>query len=195
MYLVRDFHSYLWVLYQEALPVLLYIRYMSKIPYPTRDDLMTADCASIWLEVSCNKGRKILVGNIYREFQILGQTRGESASQESQLERFTAITKNWEKAGGERDTILLGDLNIDFKKWDSSTGFKAKLVDLVKKPIVQSGFVQLVNEYTWFQPGKCPAILDQIWCNNLHRIVQVQILSNARSDHNVVIARVKNWGR
>ena len=97
---------------------------------------MTPNCASIWLEVSCSKGRKIIVGNIYREFQVLGQTREESASNESQLDRFKSITMNWEKAGRERDTIVLGDLNLDFLKWNNSTGLKAKLMELINKSAV-----------------------------------------------------------
>ena len=64
------------------------------IRFKVRNDLMSPDAANIWIELSTNGGRKILVGQIYREFQILGQTDSESSTEASQLERWRTILGN-----------------------------------------------------------------------------------------------------
>ena len=135
--------------------ILVFIK--EDLNHKVRQDLMDEDSASIWLELSCNGGRKLLAGQVYREFQVLGQPRLDSASQQSQLNRWNSLVDNWRKAGKERDTVLLGDLNLDFQKWGRETGLRAKLISEVNNKIIIEGFSQLVDGPTWFQRGKHPA--------------------------------------
>ena len=163
--------------------------------FKVREDLMSPDAANIWIELSTNGGRKILVGQIYREFQILGQSGHDSASEASQLERWRTIVGNWAKAGRERDTLVLGDLNIDYLKWGSETGHKGRLITEANTQLVTEGFTQLNEKPSWFQRNCRPACLDHIWTNNVGRIVQSVNVPNARSDHNVVIAKIRGKGK
>ena len=91
----------------------LYVR--EDLQYKVRLDLMPVDSAVIWVEISGIKGRKLLVGNVYREFTHLGQGPA-SASHMDQKVRWGQITDCWRTAGKERETVVLGDMNLDFNK-------------------------------------------------------------------------------
>ena len=73
-------------------------------------------------EIGMKGGRKVNLGSIYREFMLSRQPDNSSGSSVEQLLRWNRITDSWVKAGRERDCIVMGDLNIDFMKWDRMTG-------------------------------------------------------------------------
>ena len=80
-----------------------------------RADLMDDSVSSIWLELGFKHQRKILLGNIYREWQLLRQADNTSNSSASQLERWRTFISQWERALGEgRETVVMGDINIDW---------------------------------------------------------------------------------
>ena len=87
----------------------------------------------------------------------------------------------------------MGDLNLDFFKWGSSTGLRAKLISEINN-ITPEGSVQLVKGATWHQQHRRPTCIDHIWTNSPNRIASVQNLNDARSDHNIIISRVKKLG-
>ena len=53
-----------------------------------RLDLTNDSFSSIWLEVGLPRQRKILIYNLYREWQYLGQTTNESLAISAQLVRW-----------------------------------------------------------------------------------------------------------
>ena len=63
-----------------------------------RQDLMSDNFSSIWMEVGLPKKKKILVCQLYREWQYLGQAGSESNSIQSQLERWVTFIDQWERA-------------------------------------------------------------------------------------------------
>jgi hypothetical protein len=83
-----------------------------------RPDLMNDSISSIWVEICLPRKRKILVCNLYREWQYLGQKDSSSQSIAAQLVRWDAFLQQWEKAINEdKEVIVTGDVNIDSFKW------------------------------------------------------------------------------
>ena len=83
-----------------------------------RSDLMSDDFSSIWLEIHLPRQKRILVGNVYRDWQYLGQSDNSSLKIEAQLERFTTFIEQWETAlGSNVECHLLGDLNLNFLEY------------------------------------------------------------------------------
>ena len=70
----------------------------------------------IWLELKFKNGKKLIYGAMYREFKLARQENNQSASHEAQLERWNRMTESWVKAGREGEVIVMGDLNLDWKK-------------------------------------------------------------------------------
>ena len=63
-----------------------------------RHDLMNDTFSSIWLELGLPRQRKILVCNIYREWQYMGQGDNASGTIQAQNERFIKFLDQWEAA-------------------------------------------------------------------------------------------------
>ena len=53
-----------------------------------RQDLMSKDCSSIWLQVGLPNQKQILIGQFYREWQLLNQQNMSSQSVQAQLYRW-----------------------------------------------------------------------------------------------------------
>ena len=136
-----------------------------------RPDLEDSTLSAIWLEVGMPRQKKILVCNIYREWQYMGQGPGsQSGSVTAQLRRWLVFLDKWEAALREdREVIVLGDINLDFLKWgrnlpasDSNTRLKG-LTDSLFARIFPLGVSQLVRTATRFAPNSEPSGLDHIY--------------------------------
>ena len=94
--------------------ILMLIRENIKIKI--REDLMSKEISSIWVELQTQNGTKTIIGSLYREFDDL--TEGHSSNSLSeQNKRFDLFLDQLSKANEERGTILcLGDINLDANK-------------------------------------------------------------------------------
>ena len=64
-----------------------------------RLDLMSDDVSSVWIEAHLPRQKKILIGNVYRDWQYLAQNdENVSLKVEAQLERFTILIEQWERS-------------------------------------------------------------------------------------------------
>ena len=87
-----------------------------------RDDLMSDQFSSIWLEVGLPGRSKILVCQLYREWRYLGQPdRGiYSNSIQEQLHRWLIFLDQWDRAlSTGKEVLVLGDCNLDHQKFDN----------------------------------------------------------------------------
>ena len=84
-----------------------------------RDDLMSDEFSSIWLELGLPGKKKFLVCQIYREWQYLGQADDTSKSLSEQMSRWCIFLDHWEKAlATDKEVIVLGDFNLPiFQFW------------------------------------------------------------------------------
>ena len=96
-------------------------------------NLMQPAIANIWIKIGDRGKKPITFGFIYREHQHIGLTTpDDSLSPQSQLERWRQIVNNWRAATNGGNTIIMGDLNLDFEKWGNPRYAHIKMVDLVK---------------------------------------------------------------
>ena len=81
-----------------------------------RNDLMSDEFSSIWLELGLPGKRKFLVCQLYREWRYLGQEdRGvHSNTIQEQMRRWVIFLDQWETAlATGKEVIVLGDCNLD----------------------------------------------------------------------------------
>ena len=151
--------------------------------------------SAIWLELGMPRQKKIIVGNIYREWQHMGQgptnTTGNIADQ---LQRWLTFIEMWEKALNEgKEVIVLGDVNLDFLKWnssslpvnDSSSRLK-QLNELIFNRIFPHGVRQLVTTPTRLSAVDAPSGLDHIYTNKPDKCSEVQAEIQGGSDHKLL---------
>ena len=122
-----------------------------------RLDLMDEDISSIWISIGLKHQKKILVGGLYREWQLLGADNDEaSGSISSQLSRWNKFLEQWIKAINEdKEVVLIGDANLDWLTClnadppPNCQAYKTKppVEQLVMK-VFSLGVCQLVTEVT-----------------------------------------------
>jgi hypothetical protein len=155
-----------------------------------REDLMSDQFSSIWLELGLPRKKKFLVCQLYREWRYLGQQdRGEfSHSFQEQLRRWVIFLDQWEQAlASGKEVIVLGDCNLDFLKFNKS-GTLQPLVDAMFEKIYPHGVVQCVHEPTHSWPGQVPSGLDHIYTNVPEKLSPAEIKFIGSSDHRLIMA-------
>ena len=155
-----------------------------------RHDLMNDSFSSIWLEIGLPRQKKILVCNIYREWQYLGQEDHSSNSVNSQLNRWISFIDQWEQAVSEDKEIhCLGDFNMNCLNWDSPSTARLKpLKDQLYDRIIPHGFAQLITVATQIWRGQEASCLDHYYCNRPEKVSNVHAYFTGASDHKLIIA-------
>ena len=160
-----------------------------------REDLMSDKFSSIWLEVGFPGRSKILVCNLYREWQYLGQTDHSSLDISEQLVRWIIYLEQWEKAlDTGKEVVVMGDFNLDFLTFhrpdlsSSSQAFRMKpLVEEMFARVVSHGVKQCVVGATrQGRVGQADSGLDHLWTNTPGKMSQIYTKYNG-SDHKVIM--------
>ena len=160
-----------------------------------RNDLMNNSFSSIWLEVGLPNTKKILVCNLYRDWQYLDQDSDASHATAAQLSRWLTFVEQWETALQENSEIhVMGDTNLDFLKCSdpNQPGSQQKhrlhkLSNAIFNRIFPFGFAQLITVPTRFRPGQEPSGLDHWYTNKPGKISNIQVVNQAGSDHRLII--------
>ena len=158
------------------------------ITYKILHQYMDSWSASIWVQVG-TKGRKpTRVGGIYREHHLLGYpTPNPTGTPDRQLERWNTILKGWTAAAAAgNNCLIIGDLNLDYSKWDQPSQGITRMVNRTKLEVETIGFTQLVDRTTRAWEGMDDSTVDHIWTNDADRIIAHDNEVRSGSDHNVV---------
>ena len=140
------------------------IVYVQKdISVKVRQDLMVPEFNTVWLEMGLSNRKKILISQVYREWQQPGATYTVSIPE--QLGRWEKYLTQWEKAlNTGLEVICIGDFNLNHCNWTnpnvpySSQTYKLRsLISALFTRILPFGVCQLVNGPTRFSPGKQPS--------------------------------------
>ena len=147
-----------------------------------RVDIMEDQLQTLWLEISRQNQKNILVGGIYREW---------SDSEESDLEQISSQVKKAMTEG--KPTIVIGDMNFDTLKWDDNDYRCKRLSDKWRLTVTQLGLVQhdlgvtFVSFYTLPNGERVLSGLDHIYINDSKTFKNPMKLPRGMSDHSPVM--------
>lgn len=150
------------------------------------EDLMTPNFSSIWLKISTAiLGKAFNFCAIYREWSSEGDN-----SHSSQLDRINTFLQQVEKASsGDDGIIIVGDINLCSKRWDSHNYAHKLLSDRWREGMAKSGIEMLDLGLTYFSNHASQAgvfaesALDHIYTNCPERVIETKTLSNSGTDH------------
>ena len=159
-----------------------------------RPDLMSSKFSSVWLELGHQHQRKVLLCNLYREWQYLNQSDDVSKSIPAQYERWSGFIDQWEMALNEgKEVLVVGDVNLDFLKFDNSLTSNIQVyrlqnfAQLIFDRIYSQGVVQCIKEPTHFWPGQEPSCIDHMYTNHPEKLSHPRVIANGGSDHKLIL--------
>ena len=140
--------------------------------------------SSIWCWVTPKKGKKVLVGNIYRP---------PSSTWEKNRQLMNLLGRATDIAGENR-LLYMGDFNapkIDWVNMDTLPGARRFEKDLLKA--AQDNFVnQHVHEYTWFR-GDEKSTLDLFFTKEEEDMRNIKVFAPlGKTDHGIVVGDFTN---
>ena len=171
-------------------PILLHARIIMlvkhEINFEILSNYMEDDISAMWVKIARKGQKKLIVGGVYREHQHLGQVDKTSEHIRSQEDRWRRILSKWMAVTRGADSVVLGDMNLDFAKWGNPVTSHVTMIEETKSTIESAGFVQIVSEITRTWPGVESSIIDHIWVNIPEKVLQKFNIIDAASDHNIV---------
>ena len=138
--------------------------------------------SSIWCWVTPSKGKKILVGCIYRSTSSLGINN----------DKLMELLKLANDIAGENRLLILGDFNVPNIDWINKVTLpRARKVDRDFLETVSDNFLwQHVKKYTRFRGGE-RSVLDLTFTKEEEDVKNIEvILPLGRSDHGIVIGEL-----
>ena len=160
-----------------------------------RNDLMDQDTLSIWMEVQRKGGGKLLIAAIYREHSILRlPTPNNSGDITQQTTRWSKTLKQIKTASRNNDTFIIGDINLDFSRWNNPAQGQKKMVDETKMELEAEGFQQIVRGITRSWRGQQDSSIVHIWTNVPVIVISTLNKIKAPSDHHIIGATIRIKG-
>ena len=89
----------------------------------------------------------------------------------------------------------MGDLNLDFLKWNRPDQNVKNMSERTKNWIETIGFNQYIQWHTRTWRNQEPSLLDQVWSNKPECIMSTRNIVNALSDHNIIETTIRVKGR
>ena len=81
--------------------------------------------------------------------------------------------------------MVLGDLNVDFLKWNTAIALQRELIKRLKARIVTKVYLQKIEGITHQNRGTTPdTLIDHVWVNDPGRFVEALNIMDLTSDHN-----------
>jgi len=153
-----------------------------------RTDLMSDSFSSIWIELGLPRKKKFLVCQIYREWQLLNPTLGNSSTDEGDhLIRWLEFLDQLERAlDSGLEVHVMGDFNIDQCNWTLPNTRLKSLIHALFMQILPRGVSQLVIGPTRHCPYQSSSGLDHFYTNSPSRISCVEKIVCGGSDHMLI---------
>ena len=168
----------------------------NEINFKIEREYMDSVTASIWLSLPRRGKKKVMIGAIYREQHLLRVgTPNNTDNPNDQEARWRVVLDQWARASRGTESYIIGDLNLDYLKWDDPDARQKKMVESTKLVIETIGFFQLVEGQTRAWKNQEDSCLDHIWTNFPGKILQVRNVVRAISDHNVIECSVRIKGK
>ena len=105
----------------------------------------------------------------------------------AQQDRFSRTLQHWsELATRNQDLVILGDINLCYKKWSGTGDTQQVLIDKVKAVQVTHALEQLIDQPTRSQLVEGvvnQSIIDHLYTNCSNKLSTPQVISIGDSDH------------
>ena len=85
---------------------------------------------------------------------------------------------------------VVGDTNLDKIKWDIPDNNHVDMVDLTKNEIETNNFHQIIQGTTRSWVGQANSLIDQIWTNDITRVISHKNFIRTILDHNVICIKI-----
>ena len=147
------------------------------------------DAAVIWCKIGDTKKNSIIIGGAYRQHHLLGVNYSDSTWQDVQTEqeiRWRKTMQAWRKLTHNRKSVLLGDLNLDYLKWENPDNKQVNMVEDMKEILENTGHKQIITTFTRSARGVNDSLLDHIWTTCQDRISRVFNMNTGASDHRII---------
>ena len=164
------------------------------LDFKLRDDLMDDIFSNIWIKISRPGTKGLLICGLYREHQYLSQDTDWSLQPIEQSKRWMNFLKQVETARLSEICHIIGDVNLDFVKWDTPDYSQLQMINDSKNCLEASGFFQLVKDVTRSWPGQVDSLIDHFWTNDPSKVLSVTNKVRAVGDHNVITATIRTKG-
>ena len=159
----------------------------SDLLYEVMEQHMEQDILSMWIKINIRGRRKLVIGGLYREFRLIRQDNDDTSDNiAAQEDRWRRITEQWEAATAGADSVIIGDINLDFVQWENPAGRNINMIEKTKTTIGSDSFHQVVTGITHTWPGTRDTLIDQCWVNTPEKVEKVFNIINSSSDHNIV---------
>ena len=130
--------------------------------YKVEWDRMDREISSIWIKIGNRGNRSLRIGGVYREHSLIRQPGPDNFSdRQSQERRWRKFVSQWVAAGNSGPCMIIGDTNLDLRKWEDPEAFQEKVVDMVKMEITTMKMNQVIQGPTRFWVDTQPSLIDQ----------------------------------
>ena len=182
----------------ETIRVVCLVKVDMKDQIRLREDLMSPDFPSIWLEMTRNNEKGCIISGFYREW-----TRNGIRSEEEQLKSMEVFTKQMEQASMEnKNMILMGDANICTLKWDEDNFRQKNIAMEIKSSLAQCGLLNMDIGNTYLadrlsEDGTTiESALDHVYINpDIEKRVTVKKLKESSTDHLPIVVELETKTR
>ena len=112
------------------------------------EELMEEDISAIWVRVGNKNKTSLHIGSIYREHKHIAQPQPNLTGEfTAQNERWRRTVNMWKKANKNARSTMLGDINLDFLKWETPDNEQIEMVNKTKTDI-ELGRLHTTNKKT-----------------------------------------------
>ena len=158
------------------------------------EDLMDDTVSSIWIKITRQGVKGLLVCGVYREHHYLNQPTDWSLQPAEQTRRWSQFLRQVETARISSICHVIGDFNLDYKKLNAPDFAHLQMITDTKDSLEAGGFFQLVDDVTRSWPGQVDSLIDHFWTNDPQKILKVSNVVRAVADHNVISANIRIKG-
>ena len=155
------------------------------------------EVASIWIVFKGRGRQSVVVGGTYREHTRINLLDPEqSADPKVQTTRWKRFIRQWKMAiNSYKYCWVVGDTNLDKIKWDTPDSRHLDMVNLTKNYIETKNCQQIFTGSTRSWPGQVNSLIDQVWTNDITKVISQRNVIRAISDHNVISVKIRLKGQ
>ena len=164
------------------------------LDFELKENLMDDIFSSIWVKISRQGVKGLLVCGLYREHQYLNQASDWSLQPIEQSRRWSQFLRQVETARISSTCHIIGDVNLDYKKWTTPDFSQLQMITDTKNSLEAGGFFQLIDDVTRTWPGQVDSLIDHFWTNDPQKIINVSNVVRAVGDHNMISASIRMKG-